>query len=176
MKAEENARVSRRYVALDIHKHYSVVAGVNREGQVLLPAVRVEHEELEGWLKRNLQASDQVVIESITNAWHVYDLLEPQSEKTGRGRRRLPVYGKSGGQRTKNGSKCVPRRTVFSFWGQFSDCTPQPLTLLFIGGLMLDDHVCPGKIKGRCAGLPRQITNRSFFRTQASPVNRPPPL
>lgn len=77
MSDEENARTPRRYVALDIHKYYCVVAGVNRDGQVVLQPVRVEHEELEGWLKKNLQTSDEVVIESTTNAWHVYDLLEP---------------------------------------------------------------------------------------------------
>jgi len=66
-----------RYIALDIHKHYCVVAGVDRDGQVVLQPVRVEHEDLEGWLKKNLLSSDRVVIESTTNAWHVYDLLEP---------------------------------------------------------------------------------------------------
>jgi hypothetical protein len=34
MDEEIIARLSRRYLALDIHKHYSVVAGVNFEGQV----------------------------------------------------------------------------------------------------------------------------------------------
>ena len=66
-----------RYVALDIHKQYCVVGGVDRDGQIVLQPVRVEHEDLEGWLKKNLLSSDQVVIESTTNAWHVYDLLEP---------------------------------------------------------------------------------------------------
>ena len=81
MSEEKNARPLRRYVALDIHKHYCVVAGVNREGQVNLQPVRVEHADLEGWLKKNLQGCDHVVIESTTNAWHVYDLLEPLAEQ-----------------------------------------------------------------------------------------------
>jgi len=81
MSEENNARPSRRYVALDIHKHYCVVAAVNREGQVVLQAVRVEHQDLEGWLKKNLCLSDHVVLESTTNAWHVYDLLEPLAER-----------------------------------------------------------------------------------------------
>lgn len=81
MKEEGNTSGSRRYVALDIHKHYCVVAGVDREGRVVLNAVRVEHADLEGWLKKNLRASDHVVIESTTNAWHVYDLLEPLVER-----------------------------------------------------------------------------------------------
>jgi len=68
-------------VALDIHKKYCVIGGVDREGRVVLHAVRVEHADLEGWLKKNLRASDHVVFESTTNAWHVYDLLEPLVER-----------------------------------------------------------------------------------------------
>jgi transposase len=67
----------KRYIALDIHKKYCVIAGVEREGRVLLQPVRVEHADLEGWLKKQLCSTDQVVIESTTNAWHVYDLLAP---------------------------------------------------------------------------------------------------
>jgi transposase len=81
MNAEGNTRGTRRYVALDIHKHYCVIAGVDREGRVLLQVVRVEHTDLEEWLKKNLRATDHVVIESTTNAWHVYDLLEPLVER-----------------------------------------------------------------------------------------------
>jgi len=41
----------------------------------------VEHADLEGWLKKNLRSTDHVVFESTTNAWHVYDLLEPLVER-----------------------------------------------------------------------------------------------
>jgi len=81
MKEELIARLSRRYLALDIHKHYSVVAGVNFEGQMVVEPVRIEHADLEGWLKKYIQPTDYVVIESTTNAWHIYDLLEPLAEK-----------------------------------------------------------------------------------------------
>lgn len=77
MSAEGNARPLWRYVGLDIHKHYCVIAGVDREGRVVLPPVRVEHADLEEWLKKKLASNDQVVIESTTNAWHVHDLLNP---------------------------------------------------------------------------------------------------
>ena len=76
MEDDEKARAC-RYVALDIHKHYSVAAGVNRDGEEILPACRVEHLDLEDWLPKHLLRTDRVVIESTTNAWHVYDLLEP---------------------------------------------------------------------------------------------------
>src|SRR5688572_4403583 len=49
MKEENDSITSRRYLALDIHKHYCVIAGVNREGRVQLQPVRVEHEDLEVW-------------------------------------------------------------------------------------------------------------------------------
>lgn len=81
MDEEIIARLSRRYLALDIHKYYSIVAGVNFDGQVILEPVRVEHAELEAWLKKHIQATDYVVIESTTNAWYIYDLLEPLAEK-----------------------------------------------------------------------------------------------
>ena len=81
MNEEGNTRGTRRYVALDIHKHYCVIAAVDREGRIMLPAVRVEHADLEGWLKKNLRPSDHVVFESTTNAWHVYDRLEPRVER-----------------------------------------------------------------------------------------------
>jgi len=81
MNAELIARLSRRYLALDIHKHYSVVAGVNFEGQVVVEPVRIEHGDLEVWLAKHIQPTDFVVIESTTNAWHIYDLLEPLAEK-----------------------------------------------------------------------------------------------
>jgi len=76
MKGEAKAR-DFRYIALDIHKYYSVVAGVNRDGEEILPACRVEHFDLGNWLPKHLLPTDRVVIESTTNAWHVYDLLEP---------------------------------------------------------------------------------------------------
>ena len=81
MSGDRNTSASRRYVALDIHKHYCVIAGVDREGRVVLHAVRVEHADLEGWLKKKLLPMDHVVLESTTNAWHVYDLLEPLVER-----------------------------------------------------------------------------------------------
>ena len=81
MNEELIARLSRRYLALDIHKHYSVVAGVNFEGQVVVEPVRIEHADLESWLKKHIQPTDYVVIESTTNAWHIYDLLVLLAEK-----------------------------------------------------------------------------------------------
>lgn len=57
------------------------MAGVNFQGEVVLEAVRVEHADLAAWLEKHIQPTDYVVIESTTNAWTVYDLLEPLAEK-----------------------------------------------------------------------------------------------
>jgi transposase len=81
MNEDGHTRGSRRYIGLDIHKKYCVIGGVDREARVVLHAVRVEHADLEGWLKKNLRSTDHVVFESTTNAWHVYDLLEPLVER-----------------------------------------------------------------------------------------------
>ena len=81
MSEDGKTRGWRRYIGLDIHKKYCVSGGVNRDGKVVLQAVRVEHADLEGWLKKNLRSTDHVVFESTTNAWHVYDLLEPLVER-----------------------------------------------------------------------------------------------
>jgi transposase len=75
---EEGEKASScRNIALDIHQYYSVIGGVDREGKEVMEMCRVEHAELEEWLKKHLLPGDRVVIESTTNAWHVYDLLKP---------------------------------------------------------------------------------------------------
>jgi len=81
MNEDGNTRGTRRYIGLDIHKKYCVIGGVDRAGSVVLHAVRVEHADLEGWLKKNLRCPDHVVFESTTNAWYVYDLLVPLVER-----------------------------------------------------------------------------------------------
>jgi len=68
---------SARYIALDIHKNYALAAAVDREGEVLLKPRKVTNEQLSDWATAHLFLDDKVVIESTTNAWHVYDLLAP---------------------------------------------------------------------------------------------------
>jgi transposase len=66
-----------RHIALDIHKYYSVIGGVDRDGKEVMEMCRVEHADLVDWIPKHLLKTDRVVIESTTNAWHVYDLLKP---------------------------------------------------------------------------------------------------
>ena len=62
-----------RYLALDAHKHYVVIGGVNATCETVVPPRRLEMAELEDWLRTHLQPTDKVVIEATTNTWTLYD-------------------------------------------------------------------------------------------------------
>lgn len=66
-----------RFVALDVHKHYVVVGAMNAQQEVLLHPRRVSLARFEDWAKKYLRATDVVVLEASTSAWHIHDLLEP---------------------------------------------------------------------------------------------------
>lgn len=65
----------KRYIGLDVHKHYLIALGVDEDLNVVLPARRVELSHLETWMKKNLSRQDEVVLEMTTNTWHLYDEL-----------------------------------------------------------------------------------------------------
>ena len=65
----------KRYIGLDVHKHYLVALGVDADLNVVLPVRRVELSHLESWLKKNLTKQDEVVLEMTTNTWQLYDEL-----------------------------------------------------------------------------------------------------
>jgi len=44
----------KRYIGLDVHKHYLIALGVDEELQVILSARRVELTHLEAWMKKTL--------------------------------------------------------------------------------------------------------------------------
>jgi transposase len=65
----------KRYIGLDVHKHYLIALGVDADLNVELPARRVELFRLDGWMKKNLTKQDEVVLEMTTNTWQLYDEL-----------------------------------------------------------------------------------------------------
>jgi transposase len=71
----------KRFVGLDVHKQYVMVGAVNRAQEVVLPPRKVSMAEFEGWAKKHLCSTDEVVLEATTNAWYLYDLLEPLVER-----------------------------------------------------------------------------------------------
>jgi hypothetical protein len=66
----------KRYVGLDVHKHYIMVGAVNAAQEVVLPPRKVSLVEFEGWARKHLRPSDEVVLEATTNAWY-FDPLAP---------------------------------------------------------------------------------------------------
>lgn len=65
----------KRYIGLDVHKHYLIALGVDENLEVVMPARRVELSNLESWMKKNLTVQDEVVLEMTTNTWQLYDEL-----------------------------------------------------------------------------------------------------
>src|SRR5215207_5115990 len=65
----------KRYIGLDVHKHYLIAVGVDDDLNVVLPVRRVELSHLESWMKKTLSQQDEVVLEMTTNTWQLYDEL-----------------------------------------------------------------------------------------------------
>jgi transposase len=68
-------KTEKRYIGLDVHKHYLIALGVDAELNVVLPARRVELSRLEAWMKKTLTRQDEVVLEMTTNTWQLHDEL-----------------------------------------------------------------------------------------------------
>jgi hypothetical protein len=73
MKAEATSTGDRRYLGVDLHKHYVVIGGVNAHQTVVLPPRRVELDEWPVWAKAHLHPSDVLVVEATGNTWQFYD-------------------------------------------------------------------------------------------------------
>jgi transposase len=64
-----------RFIAIDIHKHYLMIGGIDAHKRVVLPPRRVELSGWPHWAQTNLLPTDAVVLEATTNAWAIYDLV-----------------------------------------------------------------------------------------------------
>jgi len=66
-----------RYIGLDVHKHYLVAYGVDRDQNPLYGPRRVEYAGLEAWVLQDLRPTDALALEMTTNTWRMVDILEP---------------------------------------------------------------------------------------------------
>jgi transposase len=66
-----------RFVALDVHKHYVMVAAIDAAQQMVLTPRKLSLERFAQWAPEHLRPTDQVVLEATTNAWTLYDQLAP---------------------------------------------------------------------------------------------------
>lgn len=71
--------IPKRFIGLDVHKHYLIALGVDEQLNVVLPAQRVEFTRLEVWIQKTLTAQDAVALEMTTNTWQLYDELSPHA-------------------------------------------------------------------------------------------------
>jgi transposase len=71
-----------RYLAIDLHKAYVVIGGVNAQQEPVLSPRRMDLERFSEWLPKNIQKTDAVVLEATTNAWTLYDQVSPYAGKT----------------------------------------------------------------------------------------------
>ncbi len=77
MKIYPRTRPIRRYIALDIHKEYVLAGGMNAGQEWVLPSRRIEISKIGEWARKNLCETEAVVIETPTNVWDLYDLVQP---------------------------------------------------------------------------------------------------
>ena len=77
MKSPTLASPIDRYIAIDIHKHYVVIGGMNAHREWVLRTRKVRMSRFPEWALKHLRPTDAVVIESTSNAWHIYDLIAP---------------------------------------------------------------------------------------------------
>lgn len=77
MKIYPRTRAIQRYIALDIHREYVLAGGMDASQEWILPPRKLEMSRLEEWAKKNLCESDAVVIETTTNVWDIYDIVQP---------------------------------------------------------------------------------------------------
>lgn len=67
-----------RFVGLDVHKRSVMVGAVDAQQQIVLRPFRLSWGEFATWQQQHLHATDAVVLEATTNAWHLYDQLAPR--------------------------------------------------------------------------------------------------
>jgi transposase len=68
---------SLRFVALDVHNHYLMIGAVDAQQTVVLSPRRVTLAQFPIWATAHFLPTDQVVLETTTNAWDLYDFLIP---------------------------------------------------------------------------------------------------
>jgi Transposase and inactivated derivatives len=67
--------MSKRFFGFDLHKNFIVVAAVNARQEVIFKPHKINSADLEEWISKNITRHDEVVIEAMSCAWIIYDVL-----------------------------------------------------------------------------------------------------
>lgn len=73
----EEKSTPKRFIGLDVHKHYLIAIAVNPAGEQIGGPWRAQLLKLDEWAKSHLMPQDAVALETTTNAWTVHDDLLP---------------------------------------------------------------------------------------------------
>jgi transposase len=76
-RAKDTSGQEKRYIGLDVHKHYITVGGMNAQQEMVLRPRNVDMERFKQWAEENLRDTDEVVLEATTNTWDIYDTVAP---------------------------------------------------------------------------------------------------
>jgi len=71
-----------RFIAIDLHKEYVFIGGMNHHLQWTLRPRRVQMTRFRDWAHKNLKPGDAVVLETTGNVWDIYDIVAPLVSKT----------------------------------------------------------------------------------------------
>jgi transposase len=71
-----------RFIAIDLHKEYIFIGGMNDHLQWTLRPRRVQMARFRDWAHQNLKPGDAVVLETTGNVWDIYDIVAPLVNKT----------------------------------------------------------------------------------------------
>jgi len=77
MLTERSPAPATRFVALDVHRQYLMVGAVDIQQQVVLSPRRFGFAAFAEWAHVHLTHADAVVLEATSNAWLLYDQLQP---------------------------------------------------------------------------------------------------
>lgn len=71
-----------RYIAIDSHKEYVFIGGMNDQQKWSLTPRRVQMSRFRDWARKNLKPGDAVVLETTGNVGDIYDVVAPLVTKT----------------------------------------------------------------------------------------------
>ena len=71
-----------RFIAIDSHKHYVMVGGMNHQRQWVLRPRKVSMARFRDWATKNLKPDDRVILETTSNVWDLHDIVSPLVSKT----------------------------------------------------------------------------------------------
>jgi len=75
LSRQKGVRMNKRFFGFDLHKNFVVAAAVNASQEVIFKPHKINSADLEAWIIKHITNEDEVVIEAMSCAWMIYDIL-----------------------------------------------------------------------------------------------------